>query len=159
MGSREQNFYNDALTRQGFGDDVRAVQELWLTGRVRPPPGSRPSSGGPTNLLGTPAMVADRLRLYRDAGVGTLQAKLGGDHATRLDTLAQLLELVRQVSFARAVEGDVREVVHEHVVHLDLEFEVEAVGRGAEVRVLVVVEDADLGPAVPRRLPVSWVRR
>jgi hypothetical protein len=35
--------------------------------------------------------------LYRDAGVTTLQAKLGGDHAARLDALAQLIELVRQV--------------------------------------------------------------
>ena len=33
MGSRDQNFYNDALTRLGFGDDVRAVQELWLAGQ------------------------------------------------------------------------------------------------------------------------------
>ncbi|MGD0376100.1 MAG: hypothetical protein ABSB01_16110 [Streptosporangiaceae bacterium] len=53
--------------------------------------------GYATNLLGTPTMVRDRLRLYREAGIGTLQAKLDGDHATRLDTLAQLIELVRQV--------------------------------------------------------------
>src|SRR5271165_3010726 len=33
MGSKEQNFYNAAFTRQGFGDDVIAVQELWLAGR------------------------------------------------------------------------------------------------------------------------------
>jgi hypothetical protein len=45
-------------------------------------------------------MVADRLRLYRDAGVTTLQAKLDGDHASRLGTLAQLIELVRQVTHA-----------------------------------------------------------
>jgi F420-dependent oxidoreductase-like protein len=99
MGSREQNFYNDALTRQGFGDDVRAVQELWLAGRRDEAAARVPAElGRTTNLLGTPAMVAGRLRLYRDAGVGTLQAKLDGDHAARLDTLARLLELVRQVS-------------------------------------------------------------
>ena len=56
--------------------------------------------GRATNLLGTPDMVAERLRLYRDAGITTLQAKLGGEHAARLDTLAQLIELVRQVSRA-----------------------------------------------------------
>jgi alkanesulfonate monooxygenase SsuD/methylene tetrahydromethanopterin reductase-like flavin-dependent oxidoreductase (luciferase family) len=54
--------------------------------------------GRATNLLGTPAMVTDRLRLYRDAGVDTLQAKLDGDYASRLDTLAQLIDLVDQVS-------------------------------------------------------------
>ena len=54
--------------------------------------------GQTTNLLGTPAMVTDRLRLYRDAGIDTLQAKLDGDYAARLDTLSQLIDLVRQVS-------------------------------------------------------------
>jgi len=99
MGSREQNFYNDALTRQGFGDDVRAVQELWLSGRRDEAAARVPAELGlATNLLGTPAMVAARLRRYRDAGIGTLQAKLGGDPSTRLDTLAQLLDLVRQIN-------------------------------------------------------------
>ena len=99
MGAPDRNFYNDALTRQGFGDDVRAVQRLWLSGRRDEAAARVPAElGRATNLLGTPAMVAERLRLYRDAGVTTLQAKLGGDHAARLDTLAQLIELVRQVS-------------------------------------------------------------
>jgi F420-dependent oxidoreductase-like protein len=99
MGSRDQNFYNDALTRLGFGDDVRAVQELWLAGQRDAAAARVPAEiGRATNLLGTPDMVAERLRLYRDAGITTLQAKLGGDHAARLDTLAQLIELVRQVS-------------------------------------------------------------
>ncbi len=99
MGTREQNFYNDALTRQGFGADVRAVQELWLSGRRDEAAARVPAAlGHATNLLGTAAMVTDRLRLYRDAGIGTLQAKLDGGYATRLDTLAQLIELVRQVS-------------------------------------------------------------
>jgi len=99
MGSRDQNFYNDVLTRLGFGDDVRAVQDLWLAGQRDAAAARVPAEiGRATNLLGTPAMVAERLRLYRDAGITTLQAKLSGDHAARLDTLAQLIELVRQVS-------------------------------------------------------------
>jgi len=99
MGTPEQNFYNDALTRQGFGDDVRAVQRLWLSGRREEAAARVPAElGRATNLLGTAAMVTERLRLYRDAGVDTLQAKLDGDDASRLDTLAQLIDLVRQVS-------------------------------------------------------------
>ena len=106
MGSRDQNFYNDALTRLGFGDDVRAVQELWLAGNrdaaaVRVPA----EIGRATNLLGTPDMIAQRLRLYRDAGITTLQAKLGGDHPARLAALAQLIELVQQVSSEPAANG------------------------------------------------------
>jgi F420-dependent oxidoreductase-like protein len=99
MGAPGQNFYNDALTRQGFGEDVRAVQELWLAGRRDEAAARVPAGiGRATNLVGTPAMVTERLRLYRDAGITTLQAKLAGDRASRLDTLAQLIELVRQVS-------------------------------------------------------------
>jgi F420-dependent oxidoreductase-like protein len=99
MGSRDQNFYNAAFTRQGFGDDVRAVQELWLAGRRDEAADRVPLAiGSQTNLLGPPAVVTERLRRYRDAGITTLQAKLGGDARTKLDTLAQLVELVTNVT-------------------------------------------------------------
>jgi hypothetical protein len=59
MGSPEQNFYNDALARQGFGDDVRAVQQLWLSGQRDAAAARVPAEiGYATNLLGTPDMVA-----------------------------------------------------------------------------------------------------
>jgi F420-dependent oxidoreductase-like protein len=94
MGSRDQNFYNAAFTRQGFGDDVRAVQELWIAGRRDEAADRVPLElGAKTNLIGTPGMIGDRLRQYRDAGVTTLQAKLSGSPSQRLDTLAQLVEL------------------------------------------------------------------
>ena len=38
-------------------------------------------------------MISERLRLYRDVGVTTLQAKLSGDRTAQLDALAQLVEL------------------------------------------------------------------
>ena len=100
MGTAEQNFYNDAFTRQGFGDDVRAVQELWLAGRRDEAADRVPLELGlarPTCSAPRP-MVTDRLRRYRDAGITTLQAKLDGDPTTRLDTLAQLVDLVRQIN-------------------------------------------------------------
>ncbi|MGB6454738.1 MAG: LLM class flavin-dependent oxidoreductase [Streptosporangiaceae bacterium] len=99
MGSAEQNFYNAAFARQGYADDVRAVQQLWLAGRRAEAADRVPVElGAKTNLIGTPAMVADRLRLYRDAGVSTLEAKLDGEPTARLDTLAQLVEIVAAVS-------------------------------------------------------------
>jgi F420-dependent oxidoreductase-like protein len=102
MGSADQNFYNAAFARQGYVDDVRAVQELWLAGRRTEAADRVPVElGAKTNLIGTPSMVADRLRLYRDAGVSTLEAKLDGDRTARLDTLAQLVELVAAVSGER----------------------------------------------------------
>jgi F420-dependent oxidoreductase-like protein len=99
MGSKDTNFYNAAFTRQGFGDDVNAVQSLWLAGRREEAAERVPLElGWKTNLLGTPAMVKDRLRHYRTAGITTLQAKLDGPLQHKLDTLAQLVDLVTEVN-------------------------------------------------------------
>ncbi|HZQ77821.1 MAG TPA: LLM class flavin-dependent oxidoreductase [Acidimicrobiia bacterium] len=99
MGGKETNFYNAAFARQGFADDVAAVQALWLDGRREEAAGRVPLEIGlKTNLLGTAAMVKDRLRLYRAAGVTTLQAKLAGDVRAKLDTLALLIDLVHEVN-------------------------------------------------------------
>ena len=98
MGSPDKNFYNAAFTRQGFGDDVRAVQDLWLAGKLDEAAERVPVElGFRTNLLGPPAVVAERLRLYRDAGVTTLQAKLSGSLDEQLATLGQLLDLTTTV--------------------------------------------------------------
>lgn len=102
MGSKDANFYNAAFTRQGYGDDVRAVQQLWLDGKREEAADRVPIElGQRTNLLGTAAMIVERLRLYRDAGITTLQAKLDGDRTHRLDTVAQLVELVQDVTNER----------------------------------------------------------
>ena len=99
MGTKDANFYNAAFTRQGFGDDVAAVQSLWLAGRREESAERVPLAlGWKTNLLGTPAMVKDRLRRYRSAGISTLQAKLDGPLERKLDTLAQLVDLVHEVN-------------------------------------------------------------
>jgi F420-dependent oxidoreductase-like protein len=102
MGSPERNFYNAAFARQGFADDVRAVQQLWLAGRREEAADRVPLElGAKTNLIGPPGTVAERLRRYRHAGVTTLQAKLDGDRTARLNTLAQLVELTTAVSRER----------------------------------------------------------
>jgi F420-dependent oxidoreductase-like protein len=98
MGSRNKNFYNDAFARQGFADDVAAVQSLWLEGKREQAAARVPLDlGRKTNLLGPPEEIRERLRHYRDAGITTLQAKLDGPVDQRLDTLAQLLDLVAEV--------------------------------------------------------------
>ena len=51
-----------------------------------------------SNLIGTPAMVRERIRLYRDAGVTTLRlSPIGDSLAERLDQLGQALDLDEQV--------------------------------------------------------------
>jgi F420-dependent oxidoreductase-like protein len=103
MGSATTNFYNDAFSRQGYGVDVHEVQQMWLAGDREAARRRVPTEIGlGTNLVGTDAIVRDRLRLYRDAGVTTLRVGLQGDANTDLDgqlgDLARLLELVEEVN-------------------------------------------------------------
>jgi F420-dependent oxidoreductase-like protein len=99
MGSAKQNFYNAAFERQGYGDDINAVQALWLDGKREEAAERVPIEiGMHTNLLGTPSMVKERLRKYRDAGINTLQAKIPGKSNVQLDVIGQLIDLVREVN-------------------------------------------------------------
>src|SRR3954469_1279468 len=102
MGNRSQNFYNAAFLRQGYGEDIAAVQELWLAGdRERAAERVPLDLGRRTNLLGPPEVVRERISLYRSAGVSTLQAKLTGSLEERLTTLGTLLELAGEAAEAR----------------------------------------------------------
>ena len=98
MGSRDQNFYNAAFTRQGWGDDVRAVQELWLAGQREDAADRVPIElGRRTNLLGPPDVIRPRLARYQAAGVTTLQAKVTGTLDERLATVASLVDLCAEL--------------------------------------------------------------
>ena len=101
MGSPTTNFYLNAFARQGFGEDVREVQRLWLAGDRDAAAKRVPIEIGlGTNLIGTDDLVRDRLRLYRDAGVNTLRVGLRGDGGLdgQLADLARLLDLVADVN-------------------------------------------------------------
>jgi F420-dependent oxidoreductase-like protein len=103
MGSAGTNFYNNAFERQGYGDDIREVQRLWLDGDKDAARRRVPTAIGlGTNLIGTDDLVSGRLRLYRDAGITTLRANLHGGAEANLDRqlgdLERLLDLVRQVN-------------------------------------------------------------
>ena len=98
MGSATTNFYNDAFKRAGYEEDARAIQALWLDGE-RDEAAARVPDAMVTEFqaLGTPEMVAERLRRYRDAGVSTL--KLGLDSAgplgpARFALLEQIVDIV-----------------------------------------------------------------
>ena len=99
MGSRDTNFYNDAFARQGFADDVAAVQALWLDGRREEAADRVPLELGlKTNLLGPPD---DRSRnaFGSTARQGSPRCRPSSTAtvADRLDTLAQLVDLVAEV--------------------------------------------------------------
>jgi len=73
MGSRDQNFYNALVRRYGFEAAADEVQELYLEGKKEEAAAALPDElVDMTTLVGPRDVVAERLQVYRDAGVGTL---------------------------------------------------------------------------------------
>jgi F420-dependent oxidoreductase-like protein len=98
MGSAEHNFYNDAYKRAGFDEAAREVQRLWLDGKREEAAAHVPEAMiTGSNLIGTEAMVRDRVRAYRDAGITTLRVQPeGATLKDRLDTLGRIAAIVRE---------------------------------------------------------------
>src|SRR3954453_4328588 len=73
MGSRDKNFYNNLVQRYGFEDAAREVQDLYLAGKRDEAMAALPDELIDLVSLNGPAdKVRERLRVYREAGVGTL---------------------------------------------------------------------------------------
>src|SRR6201991_969869 len=97
MGSRKQNFYNALVRRYGFEDAAERVQELYLEGRKDEAAAALPGELIDTVALVGPAdVVRERLRVYREAGVGTLMispmAWTFEERVAQLRTIAELNE-------------------------------------------------------------------
>jgi F420-dependent oxidoreductase-like protein len=73
MGSRKKNFYNDLVTRYGYGEEARKIQDLYLDKKYDEAMAAIPDELiEKVSLCGTNDQIAERLTVYRDAGVGTL---------------------------------------------------------------------------------------
>jgi F420-dependent oxidoreductase-like protein len=99
MGSKEHTYYNAAYQRAGFEEEAKAVQRTWIAGDRKAAADMVPDEMVlKVNMLGTEAMVRDRIRAYKDAGVTTLRiAPTGSSLQDRLDTLGRTLDLVKDV--------------------------------------------------------------
>jgi alkanesulfonate monooxygenase SsuD/methylene tetrahydromethanopterin reductase-like flavin-dependent oxidoreductase (luciferase family) len=99
MGSPTMNFYNDAYSRTGYAEPAALVRDLYLSGRRDEAIAAVPDELAlRTSFIGTEAMVRDRIRAYRDAGVTALRLQpMGRTPGEKLDTLAHVLDLVRDV--------------------------------------------------------------
>src|SRR4051812_1610324 len=96
MGSREQNFYNALVQRYGFEDAAKEVQDLYLEGKKDEAAAALPAELiDITSLCGPRDRVAERLAVYRDAGVDTLiTTPVAFEHEPRVKMLRELAELV-----------------------------------------------------------------
>jgi F420-dependent oxidoreductase-like protein len=95
MGSRKQNFYNQVVSRYGFGREAAEIQDLYLEGKREQAMAAIPEALIDTvSLCGPPEVVRERLAVFRDAGVGTLGvtpiASTVEDRLTQLRLVAEL---------------------------------------------------------------------
>ncbi len=95
MGSRERNFYNAAVSRYGFADAARQVQDLYLSGKKEEAGAALPDALiDMLTLAGPVEQVRDRIAAYREAGVGTLAVTpMASDFDGRVAHLRQLAEI------------------------------------------------------------------
>jgi F420-dependent oxidoreductase-like protein len=95
MGSREKNFYNALVRRYGFEEAAEEVQDLYLSGNKEAAAAALPAELiDRTSLCGPRELVAERLAVYREAGVGTLICSpMAFEAEARKRTIRALAEL------------------------------------------------------------------
>jgi F420-dependent oxidoreductase-like protein len=100
MGSRKNNFYNEAFQRAGYAEIALRVQDLWLQRQREAAVALIPDELVlKTNLIGTKEMVRERLRIYQQAGATTLSVfPVGKTLTEQLAGLGQLAELIREMN-------------------------------------------------------------
>src|SRR5437763_15899828 len=96
MGSRDKNFYNQLVSRYGFEDAAKKVQDLYLDGKKGEAAAALPDELiDQTTLAGSADHIKERLAVYADAGVGTLMMSpmdFSAEGASRvLHTVAELV--------------------------------------------------------------------
>ena len=96
MGSRDKNFYNALVRRYGFEEAADAVQNLYLDGKKDEAARALPDELiDQTSLVGPKERVAERLAMYKEAGVGSLICTpMAFDPEGRKRTIRDLAELL-----------------------------------------------------------------
>ena len=124
MGSRDKNFYNKLVQRYGFEDAAKQVQDLYLEGKRDEAMAALPDELIDLVSLAGPAdKVRDRLRVYREAGVGTLGVTpMAWTKDERIEQLRKIAELAGRLSAAAVLLGAFGDPGHA--------FPVIALGRG-----------------------------
>jgi F420-dependent oxidoreductase-like protein len=100
MGSRERNFYNNLVQRYGYEDAAREVQDLYLEGKREEAAAALPDALiDEVTLAGPDDVVRERLRVFRDAGVGTLMVSpMAWSREDRLEQLRKVAALAEEAA-------------------------------------------------------------
>ncbi|GAA1509509.1 LLM class F420-dependent oxidoreductase [Sphaerisporangium rubeum] len=91
MGARSKNFHADIISRMGYAEAAEKIQHLYLTGKKDEAFKAIPDTlADDISLLGPPARIRERLRLWRDSPVTTLLA-MGPHDEPALRTVRDLV--------------------------------------------------------------------
>jgi alkanesulfonate monooxygenase SsuD/methylene tetrahydromethanopterin reductase-like flavin-dependent oxidoreductase (luciferase family) len=93
MGSRERNYYRDAVSAMGFAGEAAAIADAALAGRRRDAEALVPDAMVEAlAVIGDGPAVAERLAALADAGVTTLALTAGTPDPVRVvESLGRLM--------------------------------------------------------------------
>ena len=99
MGSADTNFYNNAYSRAGWADMAAKVQSLWVAGDKQAAMDAvEPEFVLQTQMVGTEAMVLERIRAKAAVGITTLRVTpMGTSSSEQQANLEQVVELVGRI--------------------------------------------------------------
>ncbi|HVL84904.1 MAG TPA: LLM class F420-dependent oxidoreductase [Pseudonocardia sp.] len=93
MGARGRNFYNTVFARQGYADEAKVVQDLYLDGRKEEAAAALPDEFiEKVALIGPPSFVRERIAALDEAGVTHLHVNPVSADAPK--ALAQVKEWI-----------------------------------------------------------------
>ena len=99
MGAKEKNFYNQIFRKYGYEQEAETIQNLYLSGRKSEAEAAIPQSYlDATSLVGPEGFVRDRLEIFKESGVTSLNVSFLGttseERIRNCDALRNLLEKI-----------------------------------------------------------------
>jgi F420-dependent oxidoreductase-like protein len=99
MGAKEKNFYNQIFRQYGYEDEAETIQDLYLSGRKSEAEAAIPQSYlDATSLVGSEGFIKDRLQVYKESGVTSLNVSFLGttseERVKNCDALKNIIEKI-----------------------------------------------------------------
>jgi F420-dependent oxidoreductase-like protein len=99
MGAKEKNFYNQIFRKYGYENEAEEIQNLYLSGKKSAAEAAIPQSYiDATSLVGSESFVKDRLQVYKEAGVTSLNVSFLGktsqERVSQCDALKNIIEKI-----------------------------------------------------------------
>ena len=99
MGAKDKNFYNQIFRKYGYEEEAEAIQNLFLSGKKSQAEAAIPQSYlDSTSLIGSEGFIKDRLQVYKENGVTSLNVSFLGttseERVKNCDALKNIMEKI-----------------------------------------------------------------